>query len=87
MNIRETKNEAMTSEPIPIVRSYAGQKEIITLNLNVEKTDNDEYQCVNRFQLFIAATERVGGFSWREQQFSSRRYKRLCRSAGERMGL
>lgn len=46
MNIRETKNEAMSSEPIPIVRSYAGQKEIITLNLNVEKTDNDEYQCV-----------------------------------------
>ena len=36
----------MSSEPIPIVRSYAGQKEIITLNLNVEKTDNDEYQCV-----------------------------------------
>lgn len=46
MNIRETKNEAMSSEPIPIVRSYAGQKEIITVNLNVEKTGNDEYQCV-----------------------------------------
>ena len=46
MNIREMKNEAMSSEPIPIVRSYAGQKEIITVNLNVEKTGNDEYQCV-----------------------------------------
>lgn len=45
MNIREMKNEAMPSEPIPIVRSYAGQNEIITVNLNVEKTDNDEYGC------------------------------------------
>lgn len=45
MNIREMKNEAMSSEPIPIVRSYAGQSEIITVNLNVEKTDNDEYGC------------------------------------------
>lgn len=45
MNIREMKNEAMPSGPIPIVRSYAGQNEIITVNLNVEKTDNDEYGC------------------------------------------
>ena len=27
MNIIETKNEAITSEPTPIVRSYAGQKD------------------------------------------------------------
>lgn len=45
MNIRETKNEAMSSEPIPIVRSYAGQKEIITLNINVTQTADGEYQC------------------------------------------
>lgn len=45
MNIREMKNEAMPSEPIPIVRSYAGQNEIITVNLNVEKTDDGEYGC------------------------------------------
>lgn len=45
MNIRETKNEAMSSEPVPIVRSYAGQKEIITLNINVTQTADGEYQC------------------------------------------
>ena len=45
MNIIETKNEAMTSEPIPIVRSYAGQKEITTINLNVTKNADGEYQC------------------------------------------
>ena len=45
MNIIETKNEAMTSAPIPIVRSYAGQKEIITLNLNVTQNADGEYQC------------------------------------------
>ena len=40
-----TTNEAMTSEPIPIVRSYAGQKEIITINLNVTQNADGEYQC------------------------------------------
>lgn len=45
MNIRETKNEAMSSEPIPIVRSYAGQKEILTLNINVTQNADGEYQC------------------------------------------
>ena len=35
----------MTSEPIPIVRSYAGQKEITTININVTKNDDGEYQC------------------------------------------
>ena len=40
-----TKNEAMTSEPIPIVRSYAGQKEIVTINLNVTQNADGEYQC------------------------------------------
>ena len=45
MNIIETKNEAITSEPTPIVRSYAGQKEIITINLNVTQNDDGEYQC------------------------------------------
>ena len=35
----------MTSEPTPIVRSYAGQKEIITINLNVTQNDDGEYQC------------------------------------------
>ena len=35
----------MTSEPIPIVRSYAGQKEIITINLNVTQNADGEYQC------------------------------------------
>ena len=44
MNIIETKNEAMTSEPIPIVRSYSGQKEIITINLKVTQNDDGEYQ-------------------------------------------
>lgn len=45
MNIRETKNEAMSSEPIPIVRSYAGQKEILTLNISVTQNADGEYQC------------------------------------------
>ena len=45
MNIIETTNEAMTSEPTPIVRSYAGQKEIITININVTQNDDGEYQC------------------------------------------
>ena len=38
-------NEAMTSEPTPIVRSYAGQKEITTINLNVTQNTDGEYQC------------------------------------------
>ena len=45
MNIIETTNEAMTSEPIPIVRSYAGQKEITTININVTQNADGEYQC------------------------------------------
>lgn len=45
MNIIETKNEAMTSEPTPIVRSYAGHKEITTININVTQNDDGEYQC------------------------------------------
>ena len=45
MNIIETANEAMTSEPTPIVRSYAGQKEIITININVTQNADGEYQC------------------------------------------
>ena len=45
MNIIETTNEAMTSEPTPIVRSYAGQKEIITININVTQNDDGEYKC------------------------------------------
>ena len=40
-----TKNEAITSEPTPIVRSYAGQKEITTINLNVTQNADGEYQC------------------------------------------
>lgn len=40
-----TTNEVITSEPTPIVRSYAGQKEIITINLNVTQNDDGEYQC------------------------------------------
>ena len=45
MNIIETKNEAMTSEPTPIVRSYSGRKEITTINLNVTQNTDGEYQC------------------------------------------
>lgn len=45
MNIIETTNEAITSEPTPIVRSYAGQKEIVTININVTQNDDGEYQC------------------------------------------
>ena len=35
----------MTSEPIPIVRSYSGHKEITTINLNVTQNADGEYQC------------------------------------------
>lgn len=45
MNIIESKNEAISSEPTPIVRSYAGQKEIITININVTQNADGEYQC------------------------------------------
>lgn len=45
MNIIETTNEAMTSEPTPIVRYYSGQKEITTININVTKNADGEYQC------------------------------------------
>lgn len=45
MNIVETTNEAITYEPTPIVRSYAGQKEIVTININVTQNDDGEYQC------------------------------------------
>ena len=38
-------NEAMTSEPIPIVRSYPRRKEIVTININVTQNDDGEYQC------------------------------------------
>ena len=40
-----TTNEAMTSEPTPIVRSYAGHKEITTININVTQNADGEYQC------------------------------------------
>ena len=45
MNIIETTNESIASEPTPIVRSYAGQKEIITININVTQNADGEYQC------------------------------------------
>ena len=45
MNIIETTNEAITSEPTPIVRSYAGQKEIVTININVTQNADGKYQC------------------------------------------
>ena len=45
MNIIETTNEAITSEPTPIVRSYSGQKEITTININVTQNADGEYQC------------------------------------------
>ena len=35
----------MTSEPIPIVRSYSGHKEITTININVTQNYDGEYQC------------------------------------------
>ena len=35
----------MTSEPTPIVRSYAGKKEIVTININVTQSADGEYQC------------------------------------------
>lgn len=44
-HITITKNEAITSEPTPIVRSYAGQKEITTININVTQNADGEYQC------------------------------------------
>ena len=40
-----TTNEAMTSEPTPIVRSYSGRKEITTININVTQNADGEYQC------------------------------------------
>ena len=40
-----TTNEAITSEPTPIVRSYSGRKEITTININVTQNDDGEYQC------------------------------------------
>lgn len=45
MNIIETTNEAITSEPTPIVRYYSGHKEITTININVTQNDDGEYQC------------------------------------------
>lgn len=45
MNIIETTNEAMASEPTPIVRYYSGQKEITTINISVTQNDDGEYQC------------------------------------------
>ena len=45
MNIIETTNEAINSEPTPIVRSYAGQKEIVTININVTQNADGKYQC------------------------------------------
>ena len=45
MNIIETTNEAIASEPTPIVRSYSGHKEIVTININVTQNDDGEYQC------------------------------------------
>ena len=44
-HITITTNEAMPSEPIPIVRSYSGHKEIVTININVTQNDDGEYQC------------------------------------------
>ena len=35
----------MTSEPTPIVRSYSGRKEIVTININVTQNADGEYQC------------------------------------------
>lgn len=36
-NITQTHTEALTSAPQSIVRSYAGGKEIVTLNLNIQQ--------------------------------------------------
>lgn len=58
-NIKKNKTEALTSVPQPIVRSYAGGKEIVTLNLNIQQhpsaqqadaptmdgETNETYQC------------------------------------------
>ena len=44
-HITITTNEAMTSEPIPIVRSFSGHKEITTININVTQNADGEYQC------------------------------------------
>ena len=45
MNIIESTNEAMTSEPTPIVRSYSGRKEITTIHLHVTQNTDGDYQC------------------------------------------
>lgn len=37
MNITKTHTEALTSAPQSIVRSYAGGREIVTLNLNIQQ--------------------------------------------------
>lgn len=37
MNITKSQNEAMTSSPLPIVRSYAGGREVVTINLDIKK--------------------------------------------------
>lgn len=42
MNITKNQNEGMTSAPLPIVVSYAGGKQIVTINLNVEKQTDTE---------------------------------------------
>ena len=44
-HITITTNEAIASEPIPIVRSYSGHKEITTININVTQNADGEYQC------------------------------------------
>ena len=37
MNVTRTHTEALTSAPQSIVRSYAGGREIVTLNLNIQQ--------------------------------------------------
>ena len=44
-HITITTNEAITSEPTPIVRSCSGRKEIVTININVTQNADGEYQC------------------------------------------
>lgn len=39
MNIKKIINENLTSSPRPLVFSYAGGKEIVTINLDVKKQD------------------------------------------------
>ncbi len=41
-NITKTHTEALTSAPQSIVRSYAGGKEIVTLNLNIQQQPSDQ---------------------------------------------